>query len=134
QPKDTHQSHEGFLNVEAGPVLGRHRAAVAWHGPDQAVFAREEREVTVYNVPGGTLVEFASRLKTTGGPVKLDGDPQHAGFQFRANKEVAEKTAKQTIYIRPDGVDKPGATRNWDPKTRKGPVDLPWNAMSFVLG
>jgi hypothetical protein len=33
-----------------------------------------------------------------------------------------------------DGVGKPGETRNWDPKTRKGPVNLPWDAMSFVLG
>ena len=39
----------------------------------------------------------------------------------------------QTIYIRPDGVGKPDETRNWDPKTKKGPVNLPWDAMSFVL-
>src|SRR5205823_5762922 len=25
-------------------------------------------------------------------------------------------------------------TRNWDPKTKKGPVDMPWNAMCFGLG
>jgi len=132
-PGDTHQSHEGFLSVEAGPVLGRHRVAVDWHGPDKAVFAREERELTVYHIPGGTLVEFASRLKTADGPVKLAGDPQHAGFQFRARNDVADKTAKQTYYLRPDGKGKPGETRNWDPKTKQGPVNLPWNAMSFVL-
>ena len=104
-----------------------------WHGPDQAVFAKEEREVTVYNVPGGTLVEFASRLKTTNGPIKLDGDPQHAGFQFRAHNDVAETSAKQTYFLRPDGKGKPGETRNWDPKTKKGPVNLPWDAMCFVI-
>ena len=133
QPKDTHQSHEGFLYVVGGPVLGRHLVGVDWHGPDKAVFAKEEREVTVYNVPGGTLVEFASSLKTTNGPVKLDGDPQHAGFQFRARNDVAEKTAKQTYYLRPDGKGKLDETRNWEPKTKKGPVNLPWNALSFVL-
>jgi hypothetical protein len=37
------------------------------------------------------------------------------------------------VYIRTDGIGKPGETRNWDPKTHQGPVNLPWNAMSFVL-
>jgi hypothetical protein len=132
KPKDTHQSHEGVLAFETGLVLGRHRVAIDWHGPDQEVFAKEEREMAVYGVDGGTLVEFASRLKTAGGKVKLDGDPQHAGFQFRAANAVAEKTAKQTYFLRPDGKGKPGETRNWDPKN-KGPVNLPWDAMSFVL-
>jgi hypothetical protein len=129
----THQAHNRFLAIEAGPVLGRHRVAISWHGQDKQTFANEERELTVYNVPGGELVEFASRLRPIAGPVKLDGDPQHAGVQFRADNEVFAKTSEQTIFVRPDGTGKRGETRNWDPNTRKGPVNLPWNAMSFVL-
>src|SRR5262249_51272230 len=98
------------------------------------VFAKEERELTVYHVPGGILVEFASRLKSAAGKVHLDGDPQHAGFHFRAADAVARKSAKQTYFLRPDGAGKPGATRNSDPKTKTGPVNLPWDAMCFVLG
>jgi hypothetical protein len=131
---DAHQSHEKVLASEAGPVLGRQRVEIAWHGPGKQVFAVEQREVTVYNTPGGRLIEFASLVRGKELDVKLDGDPQHAGFHFRADDEVAKKTNKQTIYIRPDGVGKPGETRNWDPKTKQGPVNLPWNAMSFVLG
>jgi hypothetical protein len=97
-------------------------------------FAEEERELTAYNVPGGQLVEFASRLRSPAGRVRIDGDPQHAGFQFRAHNDVDALTARETIYVRPDGVGEPGETRNWDPQTRQGPVNLPWNAMSFVLG
>jgi len=123
---DAHQSHEKFVASEAGPVLGRHRLEIAWHGVKKEVFAKEERELTVYNVPGGQLVEFAARLNSTGEKIKLDGDPQHAGFQFRAAQEVAEKTAKQTYYVRPDGVGKPGEA--------KQDGDYPWKAMSFVLG
>jgi len=126
-------AHERVLSKDAGAVLGRHRVQLAWHGEKRERFVVEERELTVYSVPGGTLVEFASRLTTTGGPVRLDGDPQHAGFQFRASNDVADKTAKQTYYLRPDGKGELGETRNWDPKTKKGPVDLPWYAMSFVL-
>ena len=128
-----YQEHTRFLASEEGPVLGRHRVAISWHGQD-AAFAEEERELTAYNVPGGQLVEFASRLRSTAGRVRIDGDPQHAGFQFRAHNDVDAMTSQETIYIRPDGVGKPGETRNWDPQTRQGPVNMPWNAMSFVLG
>ena len=127
------QQHERFIASEQGLVLARHRAEISWHGKD-AAFATEERELTVYNVPGGHLIEFASRLRTTSGRVRIDGDPQHAGFQFRAHNDVDAYTTNQTIYIRPDGIGKPAETRNWDPQTRKGPVNMPWNAMSFVLG
>lgn len=129
---DTFQSHESVLSKEAGPVLGRHRVEIGWHGKGKEGFACEERELTVYQVPGGTLVDFVSVLLPLDGTIKVDGDPQHAGFHFRADNEVAAKTSAQTVYIRPDGVDKPGATRNWP--AQKNHVNLPWNAMSFVLG
>jgi hypothetical protein len=128
---DAFQSHEKVLFSEAGPVYARHRVAVAWHGVKKAVFATEERDLTVYALPGGTLVEFVSELTPVIAPVKLDGDPQHAGFHFRAAAEVAEKTNKQTYYIRPDGADKFGATRNWP--AQKEHVNLAWDAMCFVL-
>jgi hypothetical protein len=124
--KNEHQTHEKFLASEAGPVLGRHRLEIHWWGQNKDVFAKEERELTVYNVPGGLLVGFASRLRSTGSKIKLDGDPQHAGFQFRASQEVAEKTGSKTYYIRPDGVGKPGETKQGG--------DYPWKGMSFVLG
>jgi Family of unknown function (DUF6807) len=126
-------AHEKILGQEAGAVLGRHRVQIGWHGRDKERFVQEERELTAYNLPGGTLIEFASRLKTTGGKVRLDGDPQHAGFQFRASNDVADKSKKETYYLHPDGKGDYGKERNWDPKTKQGPVDLPWYAMSFVL-
>src|SRR5262249_16462011 len=131
--KDDHQSAEGTVYIAGGPVLGRHRVLVDWHGPGKEVFVKEERELTAYALPGGTLIDFAARLHTTGGKVKLDGDPQPAGFQFRGQNDVAEKTAKQTYYLRPDGKGGLDETRNWEPKTKKGPTNLPWDAMSFVL-
>jgi hypothetical protein len=135
KPENTHQSHEGFLLYEAGFTLGRHRVAVDWHGPKKDVFAKEEREFSVYKIGKGTLIEFASRLKAVDGTVKLDGDPQHAGFQFRAHNDVALSSKDKTYYLRPDGKGGFGEknTRNWDLKTKKGPVNLPWDACSFVI-
>ncbi|MEX2186326.1 MAG: DUF6807 family protein [Pirellulales bacterium] len=139
------QAHVKVISLAAGLIFGRHRVAIDWHGRDGKVFAKEERELTAYtmadaqkahrgaaDLPAGTLIEFASRLTSQVGPLKLDGDPQHAGFQFRASQEVPDKTAKQTYYLRPDGKGEPGTFRNW-PKD-KAHENLPWNAMSFVLG
>ncbi|MFO0878737.1 MAG: DUF6807 family protein [Gemmataceae bacterium] len=131
---DVHQSLAKVESAIAGPVLGRHLLNVDWIGVGKKPFAHERRELTAYAVPGGTLLEFVSKLTPTGESVRVDGDPQHAGFQFRAAQEVEAKTEKQTIYIRPDGVDKPGATRNWDGKKHTDHVNLPWLAMSFVVG
>jgi hypothetical protein len=112
-------------------VLGRHTVAIDWHGKDDGVFAKELREISIYRTEQGMLLEFASRLSTAGGEVKLDGDPQHAGFQFRASQDVPDKTAKQTYYLRPDGQGEPGKFRNWPGD--KTHVNLPWNALSIVL-
>ncbi|HAY82189.1 MAG TPA: hypothetical protein DCY79_20480 [Planctomycetaceae bacterium] len=132
------QAHNAFVATETGPVLGRHRLEILWKGQDEKPFANELREMTAYHVPGGTLIEFSSRLTTLAGPVKLDGDPQHAGFQFRASQHVPDKTAKLTYYLRPDGKGQPGKFRNWSGKSKAGDgnkehVNLPWNALSFVI-
>jgi len=129
---DDHQSHQGVSQTDVGPVLGRHRVEVGWHGKGKQEFAREHRELSAFNLPDGQLIEFASRLESQVGPVKLDGDPQHAGFQFRAHNEVAADTKDQTYYVRVDGAGKPGETRNWPQDSAE--VDLPWKGMSFVVG
>jgi len=72
----------------------------------RSVTVKKQREMTVYAVPGGQLVEFASVLTSTVGKVKLDGDPQHAGFQFRAAQEVAD-AAGLVFVTTPDDVIAP---------------------------
>jgi len=135
---DAYESHETFVQSSAGAVFGRHRVRINWHGEKREVFADEEREITVYAPhDNGMLIEFASIVRPSVDNVRLDGDPQHAGFHFRASNEVAEQfNAKkpETYFLRPDGKGKIGEERNWDPKTKKGPVNLPWDAMSFTVG
>jgi hypothetical protein len=127
-----YQEHAELLVEEIGPVLGRQRVKINWRGRDKKVFAVETRELTAYNTAGGVLVEFASLLiNLSGDPVKLAGDPQHAGFQFRASQDVPDKTKDQTYYLRPDGKGEPGKFRNWP--DNKQHVNLPWHALSFVL-
>jgi len=149
----THQSHGKVVQSEAGAVIGRHLLLINWVGPDKATFAEELRELTIFNTPGGTLLEFQSRVTSKVGTVTVGGDPQHAGFHFRAHLDVADKTEADTYFIRPDGVGKKSAdmpeqkpgkdgkipaklaeTRNWTGKDSLKSVNLPWNGMSFVVG
>lgn len=129
---NVYSEYDKTLGTEAGQVLGRDRSQIAWHGSDGATFAEETREITVYNTPGGTLLDWSTDLRSKAGAIRLDGDPQHAGFHFRANQEVANNGKEQTYYLRPDGKGKNGETRNWDAKNKnKQAINLPWNAMSF---
>jgi len=130
-----HQAHEKVLAKEEGFVLGRHRLAIGWHGANGEKFADEQRELTAYNAAGGQVIDFTSVVRTTGGPIKLDGDPQHSGFHFRADNEVADATSKQTYFLRPDGKGGPGETRNWSANAPEPKATMePWKVMSFVLG
>lgn len=134
------QAHAAFISEEVGSVVGRERLSVDWHGRDDKVFARELREMSAFNVEDGILIEFASVLTTAGGRVRLDGDPQHAGFQFRGSQEIPDKTKHLTYYVRPDGKGQPGKFRNWSAKKEDQTeenlrhIDLPWLALNFVLG
>jgi hypothetical protein len=133
---NVYAEHDEMLSTEAGMIFGRHRAAISWHGKDGQTFASEQREVTVTGTGGvGTLIDWSTVLSTKLDKVRLDGDPQHAGFHFRASQEVSKNGKENTYYLRPDGKGKPGEFRNWDAKA-KDPrtVNLPWNALSMVVG
>jgi len=136
--KGAHQLFRKFEVQEAGSDMAREKMEIAWNGNDGQTFATEHREITVYNEPGGTLIDFVSTLVPTRDKIKLDGDPQHAGFHFRAAKEVAVSTKGQTYYLRPDGQGKPGEFRNWEPgkpnsEAARQSINLPWKGLSIVV-
>ena len=136
--KGEHQLQKDVLKQVAGPVVGRQLLAIDWYGQHNDVFIKEQRELTAYNVDGGLLIEFATELTSQVGDVRLDGDPQHAGFQFRGSQDIPDKTAHLTYYLRPDGKGEPGKFRNWSDKKNDSEqnlkhINLPWLAQSFVL-
>jgi len=138
--KGESQQHVEFLAKEVGDNFGRHRLAIDWHDREGEVFLREQREVSATVRPEGTAIDFVSTLESaTEGAVHLNGDPQHAGVQFRALDQVAKLTADQTYYLRTDGKGKMGEMRNWNHTDLDDPINAectnrPWNAMSFVVG
>ncbi len=114
---------------EIGPLAARVTLPVGWYGKKDDLFAKEERQFTAIRAGKALVVDFASRVTPVSGTIKVDGDPQHAGYHFRASDEVASVTSKETVFVRPSGADKPVATRNWP--ERKDHINLPWNLMQF---
>ncbi len=145
-----YQSHEGVVEQHADAESASQTLAIDWHGADGEVFAHERRTAVVRRRDGGMQIDWSSHLETADGKaIHLDGDPQHAGFHFRAAQEVADETAGETYYVRTDGRGKPGETRNWEPGSEDASdgaagseraamnaecTDRPWNAMSIVVG
>lgn len=145
-----HQQHVKELAREADENHARQRVAIDWYGGGDQPFAHEQRELTVtrpkHNGVAGWQIDFKSHVATADGkPIHLDGDPQHAGFHFRAAQEDIENTKeadqnqeKQIYFVRTDGNGTIGETRNWDPQKEDDPasvesVNCPWDAMSFEL-
>ena len=129
-----YQQHKEVLAQEASKDKAWHKVAIEWRVDDGTVFAIEHRTLAfTFGDDGALVVDFISSLQPTQDKIRVDGDPQHAGFQFRASNEVAEKTKGQTYYIRPGtGKDAPGKTKNWGGD--KDMTNLLWKAQSLVVG
>ena len=123
--KEVHQVHQKFLELTAGPVMARATALIHWNGKDGKPMLVEHRTTTVYRQsdPTVVLLDFHTELKAVRGDVLLDGDPEHAGVQYRAHNGVAAggKEGKATYLFHEDGIDP------------KKDHDLPWVAMSYGL-
>jgi hypothetical protein len=122
--------HVEFLREIAGPVMGSHTMRILWKDKDGVVFAEEVRTVRAFDQPDGeTLIDFHSVLKATGEPVKLSGDRQHAGAQFRAAQYVADNP-KNTFFIRPADRSQVKPDVEIDGEAMK---NMPWDAMNFKI-
>ncbi len=122
--------HVEILEEFAGPVMGGHKLKIHWKDHDGNPFIEEIREVRVFAQPyGETLIEFHSVMHPVGESVRLEGDRQHAGVQFRAAQYVADNS-ELTRFIRPE---------NWSHLDGDEEIeapemyDMPWNAMHFIM-
>ena len=118
--RNTEQIHVGFHED-----LGGSKAAVSstihWIGNHKEKVIEESRSYRI--VPekdAHAVIDFHSSLKAVNGDVKLNGDPEHAGVQFRPSQEVANNKSAKYIFH----ADK------IDPKKNR---DLPWVAETFVV-
>lgn len=119
------QIHQKFLEQKTDDKKAVSTALIHWKGGDGKVLIEETRKTTVYKPAGDTvlLFDFETELKAVSGEVYLNGDPEHAGFQYRPHDDVAKGKAdvKAKYLFHEEGID---------PKKNK---DLPWVAMSYGL-
>jgi hypothetical protein len=146
-----HQSHIMEVKHSADEKSANYQAMLHWYGAETEPFATEIRELAMsrpeHDGVAGWQIDFASHVTTTDGKaIHLDGDPQHAGFHFRAaqedianTREADQNREKQAYFLRTDGKGEIGEARNWDQNNpdsdqSKESINRPWNAMSFMLG
>jgi hypothetical protein len=131
---DVHQEHTGYRYEDegTGPLAARAVSTVDWVGKDNRSVVRDTRDVTAERVSADELVlDYDLTVASLGGDVQLTGDPQHAGFHFRAAQEVADAkppgakvTAGGATYVRPPTAK---LTKNdeW--------LDCPWVSCTFTI-
>ena len=116
------QKHNKILKQESDSkksVLSTRVDWIAVGGKDTLI--EETRTATVYKVDDAhLLLDFVSELKAVGGDLSLNGDPEHAGMQYRPHQDVVEnKSAEYTFHK--EGLD------------LKKDFDLPWAAETYEL-
>ncbi len=92
-----------------------------WQGATDAPILSEERTYTVLPAPAPAyvLVELKSEITALAGETHLDGDPEHAGLQFRPASQIDRPL---TSYIFPQAEA--------DPKKDR---DYPWVAENATI-
>ena len=123
--KGVRQVHQKFLEKKADSEKAISTALIHWKNGDGVVMVAEKRTMTVCRPGDGTIVllDFETELKAPNGEVYLNGDPEHAGFQYRPHDGVAKGPAedKAKYLFHKDRID---------PKKDK---DLPWVALEYGL-
>lgn len=81
----------------------------------------EERTMRFQKPPQGAyaLIDVVSTVKATEGTILLDGDPEHAGLQFRPANEIQDA---KTVYCYPQEKANPKKDR-----------DYPWVVESYTV-
>jgi hypothetical protein len=74
--------HVRYEEVTSGPVYGSFRAMTDWVTPDGKKIAEDVRDVRVYNVANGRLMDFDVTMKPVGGPLVF-GDTKEGSFGLR---------------------------------------------------
>jgi hypothetical protein len=77
---------------------GSFTAKINWQGDTKDAFLTEERKFS-FTTPAKPFylgIEMSSAIKTVSGEADMNGDPEHAGAQFRPSELVDTKTTTPT--------------------------------------
>jgi len=118
------QKYQKIVSEETDENSAKLTLLIHWQTDEGKVFIEEERTQTFTRANGDGAylqVDVHSSLKATDADVELNGDPEHAGCQFRPSQKVGDNKSAKYLFHE-EGID---------PKKTK---DLPWVAESFQIG
>jgi hypothetical protein len=113
--------HQKFIDKKADKDGVVFTSLTHWNNAEGKPILIEERTMALRpgTSPVRLMVDFTTKLRAVDGDIKLDGDPEHAGVQFRPADEMDRK---ETVYLFP----KEGAKPHQD-------VDYPWVGETYTL-
>lgn len=132
--KGAHLRHKKFIEKTGNAEHGTMTAEIHWNDGDGKPVIIEHRTVAVRKeeTTGGWQIDWSTKLASQRGEITLNGDRQHAGFQFRASQTVAEKNSGR--YQRPASFDqKADAIQVGDSGNPPPHINLGWFALNYEL-
>ena len=133
-----HQRHVKFLDKTASGDSASMTSVINWEDAADKPVIVETRTVTVHAIEVANSdapawqIDWSTKLESRRGEITLDGDRQHAGFQFRADQPVAE--ANGASYLRPANFPQQGKAIEADDKGNPPKhIDLGWFGLSYEL-
>ncbi len=131
--KGAHLRHAKFVAMSADTKQGSMTAEIHWNDAEGKPVIIENRTVSVSKeaATGGWQIDWSTKLASQRGEITLNGDRQHAGFQFRAAQAIAESNSGR--FLRPADVpQQETAIQVGDSKPLQH-FDLGWFALTYEL-
>lgn len=112
--------HKEIVSAESSDEKTTVKVKLHWMDSNDKVILEEIRTMVFDHTDkeAHLSVAFTCELTAVTDKVELNGDPEHAGFQYRPTNEVAENKSAQYLFHE-DGID---------PKKDK---DLPWVGLNY---
>ncbi|TLD71151.1 hypothetical protein FEM03_09585 [Phragmitibacter flavus] len=117
--KGGNQIHQKFTGEKASTDGATFTSTIQWEGEPGATILEESRTISVLpsTAPFYATVDLTSTLIAKAGDTVLDGDPEHAGLQYRPAQEVDRS---KTSYLYP--IEKANPQKD---------LDYPWFAQTY---
>ena len=115
--------HKEFVTTKSNDKSTTVQAKLHWMDNKGQVILEELRTMVFDHSDSSSFFncEFTCELKAVTDDVELNGDPEHAGFQYRPSNDVSKNKSAKYLFHK-DGIN---------PKKDK---DLPWVALNYQLG
>lgn len=119
--RDTAQVHQKFVEIRTDGDGATVTCLIDWIGNHGERVIEETRTHRIAGQDEAyAVIDFVTELKAVNGDVELDGDPEHAGIQFRPSQQVADNESAK-YFFHEAGID---------PREQ---LDLPWVAATFQV-